>query len=202
MCLSSKKRIMEEFNFGEHVVVQNAPEIQEAVIVHNQQLDQYLSESAASLSVSDQQRQTGWEVYIAARDGQKASLERILGKEKDEVQGELVNKSYTDGEQSCSPLIIAARNGHGAVVTSLIGGYNTDLESEGTVKFDGHVIDGATALWCAAGAGHKKIGDQSLVRSERNFILILLFSRGPCECGSGCESCDQDQLDTPEGSLL
>lgn len=148
---------MEEFNFGEHIVVQNAPEIQEAVIVHNQQLDQYLSDSAASLSVSEQQRQTGWEVYIAARDGQKASLERILSREKDDVQGELVNKSYTDGEQSCSPLIIAARNGHGAVVSSLIEGYSTDLESEGTVKFDGHVIDGATALWCAAGAGHKKI---------------------------------------------
>jgi len=42
-------------------------------------------------------------------------------------------------------------------VSSLIEGYSTDLESEGTVKFDGHVIDGATALWCAAGAGHKKI---------------------------------------------
>ena len=150
---------MEEFNFGEHIVVQNAPEIQGAVIVHNQQLDQYLSDSAASLSVSEQQRQTGWEVYIAARDGQKASLERILDKEKNEIQGELVNKSYTDGEQSCSPLIIAARNGHGAIVSSLIAGYSTDLESEGTVKFDGHVIDGATALWCAAGAGHQKIGD-------------------------------------------
>lgn len=151
---------MEEINFGEQIVIQEAPLIQEAIIVHNQQLDHFLAESAASLSVLDHNRQTGWELYIAARDGQKDSLERILSREKSDVQGELVNKSYTDGEQSCSPLIIAARNGHGPVVSSLIEGYNTDLESEGTVKFDGHVIDGATALWCAAGAGHKKIGDK------------------------------------------
>lgn len=27
------------------------------------------------------------------------------------------------------------------------------MEKEGTVKFDGYVIEGASALWCAAGAG-------------------------------------------------
>ncbi|KAH9359917.1 hypothetical protein HPB48_011057 [Haemaphysalis longicornis] len=29
---------------------------------------------------------------------------------------------------------------------------------EGTVQFDGYVIEGATSLWCAAGAGHVDIG--------------------------------------------
>lgn len=29
------------------------------------------------------------------------------------------------------------------------------LEEEGIVKFDGYVIDGASALWCAACAGIK-----------------------------------------------
>ena len=73
----------------------------------------------------------------------------------------LVNTTYTDGEQCCTPLIIAARNGHTTVVATLINSYNTDLEAEGTVKFDGHMIEGATALWCAAGAGHQTIGKWS-----------------------------------------
>ena len=35
--------------------------------------------------------------------------------------------------------------------------YGADSETEGVVKFDGHVIEGATALWCAAGAGYFSI---------------------------------------------
>merc|ERR550519_3148288 len=53
----------------------------------------------------------------------------------------LVNTLYQDGEQSTTPL----------------DNFNTDVEAEGVVKFDGHMIEGATALWCAAGAGHQNI---------------------------------------------
>lgn len=35
----------------------------------------------------------------------------------------------------------------------LLSKFNPDLEKEGIVKFDGYVIEGASALWCAAGAG-------------------------------------------------
>ena len=155
---------MEEFNFEDNVVVQDPPVIQEAVLIQNQQLDQYLVDNIETLSISDQERQAGWKIYLAARDGQTTSLIKLLDKELGDGDSdscmELVNKSYVDGEQSCTPLIIAARNGHSGVVSSLIHEleYRTDLESEGTVKFDGHVIEGATALWCAAGAGHKSIG--------------------------------------------
>ena len=69
-----------------------------------------------------------------------------------------MNTLYTDGEQTTTPLIIAARNGHTTVVSTLLDSYNTDVEAEGVVKFDGHMIEGATALWCAAGAGHRAIG--------------------------------------------
>ena len=31
----------------------------------------------------------------------------------------------------------------------LLTEYSADSETEGVVKFDGHVIEGATALWCA-----------------------------------------------------
>ena len=161
---------MEEFNFEENIVVQDPPVIQEAVLVQNNQIvpDQLLADHVASLSVRDHPRQSGWDVYIAARDGQTASMVKLLdndsyndtNKHNIDSEDDLVNKSYIDGEQSCTPLIIAARNGHKTVVSTLIElRYGTDLESEGTVKFDGHVIDGATALWCAAGAGHKYIGE-------------------------------------------
>ena len=69
--------------------------------------------------------------------------------------------------------MIASRNGHHKAVTTLIAKFgpgshvdpdgNTkdkkllDLEVTGTVKFDGYTIEGATALWSAAGAGHLKV---------------------------------------------
>lgn len=52
--------------------------------------------------------------------------------------------------QKCTPLIIAARNGHEKAIRTLLK-FNPDLEQEGTVKFDGYVIEGASPLWCAAG---------------------------------------------------
>lgn len=53
--------------------------------------------------------------------------------------------------QRGTPLIIAARCGHDKVVKMLIDKFKPDMEQEGTVKFDGYIIEGASALWCAAG---------------------------------------------------
>ena len=54
--------------------------------------------------------------------------------------------------QKCTPLIIAARYGHQALVKMLIDKFHINLESEGTVKDDGiNITEGVTALWCAAG---------------------------------------------------
>ena len=153
---------MEEIEFeAGNVVIQEAQVIQEAVLVNNQ-VNNIVAAQLGTLSVSDVPSQDGWPLYIAARDGQVSSLGRILEQEYKQTSDiDIVNKSFVDGEQRCTPLIIAARNGHSAVVSALIeneaGDYSTDLECEGTVKFDGHVIEGATALWCAAGAGHKAI---------------------------------------------
>jgi len=143
---------MEEFNDNIEIV-QNAPNIQDAVLVQNvnHNLDE-LVQNLAALVITEHKR--GWEVYLAARDGQANVVTSLLKKEPEAERTLLVNSLYTDGEQSCTPLIIAARNGHSTVVTTLLTNYNTDVEAEGTVKFDGHMIEGATALWCAAGAGH------------------------------------------------
>lgn len=36
----------------------------------------------------------------------------------------------------------------------LLSNFNAEVEQTGTVRFDGYSIEGATPLWCAAGAGH------------------------------------------------
>nr|CAD7201563.1 unnamed protein product [Timema douglasi] len=59
--------------------------------------------------------------------------------------------------QRCTPLIIAARQGHEKVVKMIVQKFKPDLEQEGIVKFDGYVIEGASSLWCAAGAGHLNV---------------------------------------------
>lgn len=64
-----------------------------------------------------------------------------------------MQKIAEDDGQYCTPLIVASRNGHEKVVRMLLSKFNPSLEEEGIVKFDGYVIDGASALWCAACAG-------------------------------------------------
>lgn len=53
--------------------------------------------------------------------------------------------------------MVAARNGRYKVVKMLLSNFKPDIEQECTVKFDGHIIEGATALWCAAGSGHLNV---------------------------------------------
>lgn len=65
--------------------------------------------------------------------------------------------------QLCTPLIIAARYGHEKVVRMLLDKFEPDIEQEGIVKFDGYVIEGASALWCAAGSGIQTNAKQNLV---------------------------------------
>jgi hypothetical protein len=48
--------------------------------------------------------------------------------------------------------------------------FKPDLEKEGTVKFDGYVIEGASALWCAACAGTPT----DRLPKPRKIILISL----------------------------
>jgi len=66
----------------------------------------------------------------------------------------VLNNVMAEDDQRTTPFLIAARNGHSAVIRLLLSQYAVDIEQIGTVKFDGFVIEGATALWCAAGAGH------------------------------------------------
>ncbi|XP_057655262.1 protein fem-1 homolog B isoform X2 [Diorhabda carinulata] len=93
-------------------------------------------------------------IYFASKDGMSIALYTLIsGLDKTKVN-ELINERIEDDGQECTPLIIAAKNGHDKVVRMLLTNYEPNLEVEGIVRFDGYVIDGATALWCAACAGH------------------------------------------------
>lgn len=84
--------------------------------------------------------------------------------------------------QRCTPLIIAARYGHEKVVKILVSQFKPNLETEGTVKFDGYVIEGVSALWCAAGAG-TYIETQN---ETPHYLCIFLRSLKCCE--NSCQS--------------
>jgi Fem-1 homolog b len=54
--------------------------------------------------------------------------------------------------QKITPLVIAARNGRYSVCSMLLKNFSPNIEKECTIKVDGHLVHGATALWCAAGS--------------------------------------------------
>ncbi|XP_023012558.1 protein fem-1 homolog B isoform X2 [Leptinotarsa decemlineata] len=97
-------------------------------------------------------------VYYAAKDGMAIALYTLIS-EIDKIQANLlINEKISEEDgQEYTPLIVAARNGHEKVVQILLKKFSPDLEQEGTVKFDGYVIEGASALWCAACAGNLNI---------------------------------------------
>ncbi|XP_062620952.1 protein fem-1 homolog B-like [Saccostrea cucullata] len=93
-------------------------------------------------------------VYAAARDGRAISLFAVLWNLNQELVDEVLHSHTSENGQITTPVIIASRNGEEKVVSVLLSKFKINLEQTGTVKFDGFVLEGATALWCAAGAGH------------------------------------------------
>ncbi|XP_046403614.1 protein fem-1 homolog B isoform X2 [Ischnura elegans] len=117
--------------------------------VNQQETEQYLKRKA----------------FFAAKDGLALTLHCVLielrkfqsdGSGRNYVK-ECVDELFEDDGQKCTPLIIASRRGHYEVVQTLLTFFNPDVEKEGTVKFDGFVVEGACALWCAAGSGHLSV---------------------------------------------
>lgn len=98
-------------------------------------------------------------VYYACKDG----FSRLLLATLKDISCEHDRKAIVDQEfseeehQVYTPLIVAAMNGHYDVVHILLTQVRPNLEKEGCVKFDGHLIEGASALWVAAGAGHLNV---------------------------------------------
>ena len=56
--------------------------------------------------------------------------------------------------QKMTGLMVAAKDGSVEVAKMILERCEPDLGQVGTVIIEGHTIEGASALWCAAGAGH------------------------------------------------
>lgn len=93
-------------------------------------------------------------VYYAARDGMTKSVCTLLDGLCELELCDCLEHLIEEEGQKCTPLVIASINGHEAVVRLLLKRFHPNIEQEGTVQLDGYVIEGATPLWCAAGAGH------------------------------------------------
>ncbi|OWR47154.1 fem-1 B protein [Danaus plexippus plexippus] len=108
-------------------------------------------------------------VFFAARDGMSLTLYALLYEKNIDDIEEILNSDVCCDGVKCTPLIAAARHGREGAVRIMLEKFRPPvrLELEGTVKFDEYVIEGATALWCAAGAGHLGIVKR-LVRAGAN----------------------------------
>ncbi|XP_055311305.1 protein fem-1 homolog B isoform X3 [Sitodiplosis mosellana] len=97
-------------------------------------------------------------VYYAAKDGLPIALTSLLSSvESETTKNAYINQIVEEDGQSFTPLVIAARNGRYKVVKTILNNFKPNIEQECVVKFDGHIVHGATALWCAAGSGHLNV---------------------------------------------
>lgn len=96
-------------------------------------------------------------IYYAARDGLHRTLYTLLANVSEMELPFYLEEPLEDEGHKCTPLLIAAMNGHDYVIKMLVNTFHPNIEQEGTVQIDGYVIEDATALWCASGAGHYSV---------------------------------------------
>ena len=90
--------------------------------------------------------------YQAARDVDSNLLDS-LKEMNPEARKTALETNIKDGDDLATPLIIAARDGKLDFVKVLLR-YEANIEARGTIKIDGEIVDGCTALWVAAANGH------------------------------------------------
>lgn len=118
------------------------------------------------------------QVFTAARDGKTLTLYALLFYKNVDERSDLLSHQTNEEEQITTPFLIAARNGREKVIRLLLTEFKVDIEQTGKVKFDGFTIEGATALWCAAGAGFKDVVE-TLIKFEANVNHPTLTNSTP-----------------------
>lgn len=102
-------------------------------------------------------RQLKEKVHTAAKEGMAISIFALLWNMDKPLVKEILDHLTECEGQKTTPLVIAAMLGQTKVVQVLLSNFDVDIEQRSTVRFDGYVIQDATALWCASGAGHMPI---------------------------------------------
>ena len=90
--------------------------------------------------------------YQAARDDGSDLFDLVKYLSAESRKAALETK-IKDGDDLATPLIITARDGKLDFVKVLLR-YEANIEARGTIKIDGEVIEGCTALWVATSKGH------------------------------------------------
>ena len=91
--------------------------------------------------------------FQADRGDDSDLLDQFLKGLNAESRKDALETEIKDGDDLVTPLIIAARDGKLDFVKVLLR-YEANIEARGTIKIDGIVVEGCTALWIAASNGH------------------------------------------------
>ena len=119
-----------------------------------------------------------YEVWKAARDGRTALILRFVKKNtRQNIVDEVLNHHTDVNRQNTTPLIIAAINGHDAVVDVLCQ-FGAQIDEKGTILYNDRHCSGVTALGCASLMGHEVIVKQ-LIENGANINLLTDFGSTP-----------------------
>ncbi|XP_077534419.1 protein fem-1 homolog B-like [Haemaphysalis longicornis] len=88
----------------------------------------------------------------------KPEAQAHLGEARERGAGQGSTSQLTRGRRAAPPPSPCPRPTRSSTSPRRQRGFIWHALTEGTVQFDGYVIEGATSLWCAAGAGHVDIG--------------------------------------------
>ncbi|XP_050524337.1 protein fem-1 homolog B [Daktulosphaira vitifoliae] len=98
------------------------------------------------------------ELRISVKKGLEVHFFKALSQFESDTINDIINETYTDNDNQVKTLLIeAAINGQIKIIKHLLNKFKVNLNVEGKVKHFGSMVEGATALWCAAGSGHLEI---------------------------------------------
>ncbi|PFW98152.1 Protein fem-1-like B, partial [Stylophora pistillata] len=83
-------------------------------------------------------------------------LTHVLEEMKADIRKTTLETKINDGDDLATPLIIAARDGKLDSVRVLLR-YEANIEARGSIKAEGKVWEGCTALWTAVTNGHLEV---------------------------------------------
>ncbi|XP_022778849.1 protein fem-1 homolog B-like, partial [Stylophora pistillata] len=95
-------------------------------------------------------------IALQAAFDDSSRLSHVLEEMKADIRKTTLETKINNGDDLATPLIIAARDGKLDSVKVLLR-YEGNIEARGSIKVEGKVLEGCTALWIAAAKGHLEV---------------------------------------------